>query len=199
VAIVGILLAAGRAARFGADKRLAILDAGDEVGLPIAVASCRRLRAAVPDVIAVVRTGDDDLARRLRGTGARVVHCGNADEGMGASLACGVRAAPDADGFVVALADMPWVQPATIAGVADALRAGASVAAPFHGGRRGHPVGFAARHRGTLLALAGDEGARAIVAREGAALVRLDVADAGVLRDVDHPDDLHPAQQRPAS
>ena len=109
---------------------------------------------------------------------------------MGASLACAVAASRDAGGWIVALADMPWLAPATIRAVADAIRAGASIAAPFTGGRRGHPVGFAQSHRDALLGLQGDEGARAIVAAAGNALVRLAIDDPGAFADVDTPGDL---------
>src|SRR5947208_4959013 len=79
------------------------------------------------------------------------------------SLACGVQATPDADGWLVALADMPWIKPSTIRTLAAALTAGADIVAPSYNGERGHPVGFARRHYAALSALTGDEGARAIV------------------------------------
>jgi len=187
--IVGILLAAGSGTRFGGHKLLAGLDGAghdDAVG----VAACRNLVAAVPDVIAVVRPGDTALAAALAGAGARVVECRNAAEGMGASLACGVRASPDAQGWIVALADMPWIRPSTIAQVAAAIRSGAPLAAPFNAGERGHPVGFGKVCRSGLAALAADEGARAVAAAHRHAMVRIDVDDPGVLRDVDTPEDL---------
>lgn len=182
----GILLAAGSARRFGSAKLLATL----ADGTPVGVASCRALVAALPRTLAVVRPGDDALASALAATGATIVYCPRADEGMGASLACGVAASRDAGGWIVALADMPWIAPATIRRVADAIAMGVSIAAPFHGGERGHPVGFAAAHRDALEALAGDEGAKAIVAAHRAVLSRVDVDDPGVLRDVDVPGDL---------
>jgi molybdenum cofactor cytidylyltransferase len=109
---------------------------------------------------------------------------------MGASLAAGIAATDGADGYVVALADMPWVAPATIRAVVEALRGGASIAAPRCRGKRGHPVGFGAAHRDELAALAGDVGARAIVDAHGDALRLVDVDDAGTLADVDVPGDL---------
>jgi molybdenum cofactor cytidylyltransferase len=182
----GILLAAGASRRFGGDKlRVPLPD-----GTPIGVAALRAMRSALPTVIAVVRPHDAALTALFAEHGARVVHCANADDGMGASLACGVDASADAPGWVVGLADMPWVAPDTIRAVAEAIAAGASIAAPVHRGERGHPVGFAASHRAALQALRGDEGARAIVAGAGATLVRIDVDDAGVVRDVDAPGDL---------
>jgi len=184
----GILLAAGSARRFGGAKLLARLDDGTPVG----VASCRVLVDALPRTVAVVRIGDEALVHALSATGATIVHCARADEGMGASLACGVAASPDAGGWVVALADMPWIASATIRRVADAIADGASIAAPFHRGERGHPVGFSASHRDALTKLRGDEGAKGVLASHRAVLVRIDVEDPGVLRDIDVPADLRP-------
>src|SRR5512142_1495179 len=191
--IVGILLAAGRATRFGGDKLLAPLVQGAAdvaPGTAIGVASALHLVAALPRSLAVVRPGDAGLAAVLRATGLSIVECDNADEGMGASLACGVAASRDADGWIVALADMPWIASSTILAVAQALEHGDDLAAPYYQGRRGHPVGFARRHYAALAALGGDFGARAVVEGARDRLVPIDVTDPGVVRDVDRPGDL---------
>lgn len=191
--IVGILLAAGAGARFGGGKLLAPLPAsahGVAAGTPIGAASARHLLAALGDVVAVVRPRDPQLTDALAGTGARVVECARADEGMGVSLAHAVAEVGDADGWVVALADMPWIAPATIDLVAAALRDGASLAAPAYRGTRGHPVGFAGAFGPQLRELTGDEGARSIVAAWTSSLRIVAVDDPGVLRDVDRPGDL---------
>jgi molybdenum cofactor cytidylyltransferase len=107
---------------------------------------------------------------------------------MGASLAWGVRAAPAAAGWVIALADMPWVRSQTIAAIVAALRAGAPIAAPECRGRRGHPVGFAAAYYPQLSVLSGDEGAKRLLGEQSVVLVATD--DEGVLRDVDTRADL---------
>ncbi len=184
--VVGILLAAGRGRRFGGDKLLAMLPGGECVG----TAACRHLLEAVPQVIAVVRPDDAALAAALGAAGAQIVRCAGADDGMGTSLACGVRAAPDADGWLVGLADMPWILPSTIARVAAAVAGGAQVAAPFHGGERGHPVGFGKPCYAALAELAGDEGAKAVVTALRDRIARIDVDDPGVLRDIDAQADL---------
>jgi molybdenum cofactor cytidylyltransferase len=184
--IVGILLAAGRGTRFGGDKLLALLPGGECVG----AAACRHLLAVVPQVIAVVRPDDPALAAALGAAGARVTRCANADDGMGTSLACAVQATPDASGWLVALADMPWIMPATIARVAKAIAEGALVAAPFHDGVRGHPVGFGKACCVALAALTGDEGAKAVVAAHRDRVAQIDVDDPGILRDIDTASDL---------
>jgi molybdenum cofactor cytidylyltransferase len=188
--IVGVLLAAGRGSRFGSDKLLAPLSEGGAAGTPLALAAARNLLAALPESLAVVRPRNEELVRLLAGAGLRVVECARADDGMGASLACGAAASADADAWVVALADMPWIAPTTIAKVADALRTGASLAAPALRGQRGHPVGFSRRHYAALAALTGDVGARGILEGNAAELRAVDVDDPAILADVDRPADL---------
>jgi molybdenum cofactor cytidylyltransferase len=145
---------------------------------------------ALSETLAVLRSEDTALAAQLRAVGMRIVECANADDGMGASLACGVAAAPGADGWIIVLADMPWIAPATIAAVAAAIAAGAGIAAPAYRGERGHPVGFARRHLAALCALSGDSGARVLVDAYHDQLVLIDTDDPQVVRDVDVPEDL---------
>jgi molybdenum cofactor cytidylyltransferase len=188
VNIVGLLLAAGSASRFGSDK----LQHPLPHGVAIAVQAARHLRAALPRVVAVVRAGSEATARALAEEGCEVTVCERAGEGMGASLACAAHAAGAADGYLVALGDMPFVRPSTIAAVRDALAAGALLAAPYWRARRGHPVGFAGSLRAELEALAGDEGARRVLAAHEAQLVKVPVGDPGAIRDIDKPSDLAP-------
>ena len=185
--IVGLLLAAGSGSRFGSDKLRHALPHG----VPIAVQALRHLKAEVPSVVVVVRPGGEALFE-----GENVVVCPNADEGMGTSLACAVQAAarlyPDADGYLVALGDMPFVRRTTIAALRDALAAGAPLAAPYFRARRGHPVGLAKRFYKDLSALRGDVGARQLIRENERTLVKIPVGDPGVIRDIDTPGDLAP-------
>ena len=190
-AIRGILLAAGSARRFGANKLLQPLPAGSpHAGLPIALAAARHLVEALPDCVAVLRPRAQKLGKILRGAGCKTVVCKDAAEGMGVSLAAGVRAADDAGGWVIVLADMPFVRPETIRTIAGALGDGAAIAAPSYRGERGHPVGFARRFRDDLSTLRGDAGARAILEEHPDWITLYDVDDPGVLRDIDAPSDL---------
>ena len=106
---------------------------------------------------------------------------------MGASLAAGVAARPQAGGWIIALADMPWIAPETITQVANAVDPHGCVAL-FHAGQRGHPIGFGADFFAGLTALDGDEGARRLI--DPAKLISIETDDAGILRDVDTPADL---------
>ena len=186
VAVIGILLAGGSGTRFGSDKLLHPLSDGT----PIAVASTRNLKAALGRVLAVVRPGVPELERVLRDEGLEVTVCDRAAEGMGTTLAHAVRADEPADGWVIALADMPFIRPDTIRRVAESIAGGARLAAPEYRGQRGHPVGFAASLRGELESSRGDSGARAVVKANQTSLVLIPVDDPGVVRDIDVPADL---------
>lgn len=184
--ITGILLAAGSSRRFGSNKLVVPLPDGT----PLVLAVVRRLQLVVNAVIVVVHPQDQVLPELLATENVQVVICQNADAGMGASLAAGVAASGDARGWIIVLADMPAIQISTLQRVAQALDNGAVLAAPYHAGQRGHPVGFRSSVRDELLTLSGEAGAREILTRHAAAVVRLDVDDAGILLDIDTPADL---------
>jgi molybdenum cofactor cytidylyltransferase len=183
--IAGVLLAAGYATRFGGNKLMHELQ-----GVPIGVMAARHMSAALPYVIAVVHPGDEQLHSRLLAENIDVIVCENANEGMGASLACGVRAVKNADGWVIALGDMPFIQPETIADVADQVAKGAVIVAPKYSGTRGHPVGFIKQFGPELMALRGDAGARDLLIRYAPLVININTHDRGVLRDIDTAEDL---------
>jgi molybdenum cofactor cytidylyltransferase len=181
-----VLLAAGQGTRFGSEKLLHPL----ADGVAIAAHAARNLRQAGLEVVAVVRAGDFALYQLLEEEGCLVTVCRDAALGMGHSLAHGVREAHEAAGWVVALADMPSILPATITRVVEALAAGAAIAAPVYRGERGHPVGFAHAWYAQLSHLTGDSGARSVIASHRDGLVLVERDDPGVLYDIDRKADL---------
>ena len=187
--VAAILMAAGRGRRFDPrgtrNKLLQPLPSGE----PVVVASARNLLSVLPRVIAVVPPQDGGVADALRALGCEVTLCAQADSGMAASLVHAVsRSLPQADAWLVALGDMPYVAPATLRALLDALDGGAGIAAPVFQGRRGNPVAFGAVHLPALLALQGEYGARALL--KSAAVTEVAVDDPGILRDIDTPADL---------
>jgi molybdenum cofactor cytidylyltransferase len=184
--IVGVLLAAGSASRFGGGKLLAPLEDGTPLGLRALI----NLAVCVDSVIAVVRPEDAALGGMLANRGAGVSVCPYAANGMGQSLAWAIRSTPLAKAWVIALADMPWVGRASVRSVVDALERGAALVAPSHQGVRGHPVGFSRRFYAELAGLSGDDGAKTILRAPATELRVIETDDAGVLRDVDTPADL---------
>jgi molybdenum cofactor cytidylyltransferase len=190
MALTGILLAAGRGKRFdpsGVQNKL-LQTVGEASGDLVVVASAKNLLAALPRVLAVVRPGDDKVAALLGALGCEVRVCADADLGMGESLTTAIEHTKGAEGWVIALGDMPYVLPETIRALAATVARGARIAAPVYEGRRGNPVAFSSFHLPLLLALSGDQGARAILKSHAVSEVVVD--DAGVVRDIDTPGDL---------
>lgn len=184
----GILLAAGYGRRFDPDGARDKLLAPLADGRPVIWHAARTLCAVLPGSLAVVRPGQTERANWLMDAGCSVVECAAAERGMGNALAAAVAASADAKGWVVALADMPWLPLDAVAAVAGAIDQPERVAAPMHHGRRGHPVGFGAAWGARLMGLTGDSGARELLG--DAEILPIDSADPGVLRDVDTPADL---------
>lgn len=189
--MVGILLAAGFSRRFGSvDKLLQLLPDGR----PIALASAEHLIQAIPDSIAVLRIENKALATLLINTGLKVIFCNEHEQEMADSLTATIRYSSSfeaaKDGFVITLADMPYIKPETIRAVANKVVEGASIVMPTYQNQRGHPVGFSAKFRNELESLQGDEGARSIIKRYSNEVELLAIDDAGILADIDTPADL---------
>jgi molybdenum cofactor cytidylyltransferase len=186
--IVGILLAAGSGSRFDPsglqNKLLQTTASGDKV----VVAAARTLQATLPSVLAVVRRGHDQVAAELTAIGCDVVVCNDADQGMGVSLVHALQQRQEAEGWIIALGDMPYVLPSTINALQHALQNGADITVPMHQDRRGNPVGFSNLHLAELLQLQGDRGARGLLHTYPVKTVV--VNDAGIHRDIDTPADL---------
>ncbi|MFO8025561.1 NTP transferase domain-containing protein [Thiohalophilus sp.] len=182
----GILLAAGLSQRFGSNKLLHPL--ADQT--PMVVQCARNLTTMLAECVAVVGPDDPTTAELLTREGMQVVINPRSEDGMGSSLACAIRAVHEASSWLIMLGDMPWIDKQTIRAVAGALRQPRDIVAPLYGDRRGHPVGFGSAYVRQLIALNGDQGARAIVNANPQHLTLVSVNDPGVLRDVDYPEDI---------
>jgi molybdenum cofactor cytidylyltransferase len=182
--IAGILLCGGAGRRFGVNKLLA----GEE---PIVVRAARNLRAGAGNVLAVIPLRRARLRKVLEAEGCAILESERTSEGVGASLAAAIEATATAEGWIVALGDMPMVDPKTTEAVLRALERGAPMAAPYgRSGRRGHPVGFSHALLDELLALGGDVGARDVLARHADMVERIVTDDPGIFVDIDTKDDL---------
>ncbi len=182
--IVGVLLAAGQGRRFGGAKQCAKLPDGQT----LLQASARNMRAALEHVVIVV--SDESAVFQHASQVAVELDCDvvvnrRALEGMATSIACGVKASPDAEGWIIGLGDMPLVKASTIAAVATALQKQRGIVVAMCRHQRGHPVGFDQQFSDALQLLAGETGGRELIARNHAEVTFLDLDDLGILADID--------------
>lgn len=187
--VVALVLAAGRARRFGSDKRQARLADGRS----LLQAVLRTQREACDDVRVLLRPDDAWGQALCAEVGVKWFFVADADHGMGHTLAAGLRSlmADEETGFdaaLVVLADMPVVRPDTVQALIDAFQREGRPAWPWHAGQPGHPRLLPRANWPALLDLSGDEGARHRL--DWSQATRVDVPDGGILIDIDTPGDL---------
>lgn len=188
-----IVPAAGRGSRFGGSehKLTQPFPDGKAGGTVLGTTLRNAIESQLPVVVVTTAALAPLVAQQMATRDIVVLSAGEAARGMGYSISAGVAERSGAPGWLVLPADMPLVRPGTLLAVARALEHHA-VAYAQHKGRRGHPVGFAAELFSELIQLDGDDGARRVLARYPSHAE--EVADAGVLLDVDTPNDLAAAQ-----
>lgn len=166
-----IILAAGRGERFAASG-----------------GSVHKLQALLAGKPVLQHTLD---AVQASGLPHHVVQADASRPGMGDSIAAGVRATPEATGWLVLPGDLPLIQANTLRQIALAL-AGQRAVVPVCKGQRGHPVAFAAELGPALQKLKGNQGAAQLLLAGTA--TELIVNDTGCITDIDTLQDLQMAE-----
>ena len=189
--IEAILLAAGESRRMGFPKPL--LRIGDETFLARSINS---ILTVVPRLVAVLG-GHAERIRSAIPNDPRIVAVENPryQAGQLSSLKVGLGViGGDADAVLVHLADHPLVKRSTFErAVAEFASGRGAIVIARHAGKRGHPVIFAAALFEELLSAPEEEGAKAVVNRDPARVVYVEVDDPGVTLDLDTPADLERA------
>lgn len=145
----------------------------------------------VAEAVVVIRPEDAALADEIAASGfGRAVTNARADLGQLTSLLSGLEAVdvPDVQGVLVTLVDVPLVTAATVRALcARALLSPAQIVRAVHQARHGHPVIFKRALFDALRQADPAVGAKAVV--RSATIEDVEVDDAGVVEDVDTPDD----------
>jgi len=175
--VVGVLLAAGAGTRYGMPKVLA------RQGEWLRIAVEALASGGCDDVVVVLGAAVVDVPPP-----ARAVLAADWATGMSASLRAGLDAAAEAELVVLHLVDTPDVGADVVTRVVGAARSSSSgLARAAYGGRPGHPVVIARRHRAALSAtLHGDEGARTFL-KGSRGVVFVECGDLATGLDVDQP------------
>jgi CTP:molybdopterin cytidylyltransferase MocA len=183
--IAAVVLAAGASTRLGEPKQLIVMDG--ETLLERAVCTARAA-GCDPVVVVLGAAYVEILATNSLGDAATVIN-DEWKEGMASSIRLGVRSlgliAKDAEGVLLMTCD----QPAVTVEHLHRVMARQEVKASRYAERNGVPAYFPKEYFGELMSLAGDAGARGLLAQ-----ARSEVLAHGEL-DIDTPEDLAQARK----
>jgi molybdenum cofactor cytidylyltransferase len=187
--VAALILAAGASSRMGRPKQLL-----DWAGRPLVRAAAEvALAARLHPLLVVVGGAEAEVAGALAGLPLRIIANPDYAAGQSTSLRAGIAALDhddDADAVVVLLGDQPFVTAAIVERlVAEWQASGAAIVAPTYAGQRGNPVLFARALFPDLLAVQGDQGARAVLAADRARIRLVAFDDPRPLADIDTPED----------
>lgn len=186
-----VVLAAGRATRFGGEKLTRKLG-----GRPLLQHSLAAAQAAFPGRVLVVVGHEAEAVIESSGDLANVVVVNpNYSDGQGSSIAAGVRACrDDAAAIIIMLADQPLVTAEVLEQLAAAWNGGENhIVASDYGDSQGPPVLFGRGTFDRLCELDGDHGAKKIINSGVFDVTTVAVGSLGF--DVDTPPDLEAASQ----
>lgn len=190
--LAAVVLAAGESSRFGPTSKL-LADVKGEALIRRVVRTA--LASATGPVIVVTGREREACKQQLSGLPVRFVHNESWADGMGGSVAAGVReaAADDASGVFIIPGDMPLLSPALLIEISKTFEAtgGESIVFPVTpDGEQRNPVLWPRRLFPILSKLSGPQGAKKILKGREGEIQRVPVADRNVFLDVDTPADL---------
>ena len=186
--IACLILAAGRSTRMGPENKLLMPLEGKPMVRHVAEAALASQAAAV----LVVTGHDGDAVRKvLAGLDLRFIDNPDYRLGLSTSLKAGLAALPaEMDGVVICLGDMPLITPRHIDRLIAAFNPveGRAICVATFAGKRGNPVLWGADFLPAMQSLAGDVGAKHLMADYAEAVCEVAMDDDAVLTDLDTPE-----------
>jgi molybdenum cofactor cytidylyltransferase len=184
-----LVLAGGEGRRFGRGKLV-----GNYLGQPLVSWAATTALATRVDLVSVVLGAESaavaDVLRPLHCSRLRTINCARWQEGLSATLRCGLDSLPaDTMAVLIFLGDMPHVSSALADRLLATVLGGAPAALAGYRGQPAHPAALAACLIPQLRGLTGDRGARAFL-KQVPAVVRVETDEPGSIFDVDTPGEL---------
>lgn len=181
--VAAVVLAAGPSRRLGRPKQLLAWRGGTLLGHAVRAA----LESGAEPVVVVTGAEAERVRHAVASLPVTVAHNERWMDGMGGSIATGVREAlaqrPDLGAVIIMACDQPAVDAAHLAALAAALRPGFAAACSEYEGELGIPAAFDRSRFTELQRLGGERGARSVL--EGALPHVAQVALPGGSLDVD--------------
>ena len=188
--IFSLVMAAGKASRFGGAKLLAEYRGVSLVRRSLQLA----LQVTASKTVLIVGAEWQRVFIDCGSLAPFIVRNEEYESGMASSIACGTRAIqPVADAVMILLADQPLITADHLHSMEQAWRASPSlIIATEFDEIAGPPVIFPAAYFAALLNLSGDAGARVVLEKNSDRVIKIPFADAAM--DIDTPEDLRRLQ-----
>lgn len=175
----------------GSPKALLPFRGGTFLGHLLNVAGSDAAKAAGIDTIRVVLGAHAEEIAAALGLAPEIVVVNPAwEQGQLSSIQAAIRSLPPdgVDGVMLFLVDHPLISAGLVAKLAaEFFQSGSSIVLPTYGGKRGHPVIFAQRLFGELLAAPAEQGARAVVWEHASEVREVATDEEGVLLNLNDP------------
>lgn len=185
--LAALILAAGFSSRMGSFKPL--LPLGEVTVIERAVGNF--LAAGLQDIRVVVGHRADEIISVLKDMEVQIIINGEYARGMFSSVKVGVSSfEPEVQAFFLLPGDNPLIKQHTIKEITKAYRESqAGIIYPCFNGERGHPPLISYRYINNILSWDQQGGLRALLNQYEADALDVEVADQGVLMDMDIPVD----------
>ena len=196
--IAAIVLAAGSSIRFGTENKLLADINGTRV---IESVFANLVDCGFECVLVVVPPNQSEIETLVQSAGFSSVVNPNAASGMGSSITCGMQwisehRTKSYSGVAIYLGDMPSIGSDTSCRLLEEFKRGdcQQIVRPTysanHKNTPGHPVLFPSDFFPVLENLTGDNGAKRLIEQNQHRLTEVNIADSGVIRDIDRASDL---------
>ena len=186
--VAAIVLAAGRSSRMAPRNKLLESIGGEPI---IRRVAANALASGARPVFVVIGHEAAGIAAALAGLDVTTIANPAYAEGLSTSLRAGVKALPaEIDGALVCLGDMPEVEGSVLGALMVAFTGASAICVPVHHGRRGNPILWSRSYFAEMMGLAGDTGARKLLAQHHECVIEVEVGSNGIFADVDTPSDL---------
>ncbi|MCW3490138.1 molybdenum cofactor cytidylyltransferase [Dethiobacter alkaliphilus] len=181
--IYAIVLAAGTSSRMQTPKQLLTYQ-----GRPLIRHTVETIvKSKAERVLVVVGAEAQEVCAALEGLPVQIVVNERYAQGQSTSVKKGLAALTDKEphGVLFALGDQPLLKSETIDTLINSFLEYNGIIVPYYQQAPGNPVIFAQKYLPEFNSLSGDMGGRAVIKRFAKNVRRVDVADEGVVIDID--------------
>ena len=196
--ISAVILAAGESKRMGKQNKLLLPVAGEALLIKLIKSVCD---SDVGQVIVVIGHEAEKIRRKLNNFPLSFVYNPKFSEGKTTSIKSGLKeVSPDCDGYMICLADMPFINTSEInklihAYAQNRIKEKRLIVIPVYQGHRGNPVLFSTEFREDILEHKIEYGCKGVIMNNFESVKEIEMDDDSMLLDVDTLEDYQRATE----